>query len=303
MTSFIEDHRERFGVEPICAQLPIAPSTYYAARSRPPSARASRDEELRREIQRVYDANYRVYGPRKVWRQLRREGFAVARCTVGRLMRKMSLQGAVRGKKWRTTISDPQAPRPADLVERNFAAAVPNRLWVADLTYVRTWSGFVYVSFVFDAYSRFICGWQAANHLRTDLALDALEMALWQRQGAGDGLVHHSDRGVQYLSIRYTERLAEAGAVTSVGSRGDSYDNALAESVIGLYKTELIRKGGPWKNLDDIEYATLEWVDWFNHTRLLEPIGYVPPAEFEEAYYAQAAATEAEEGLKQKSLH
>ncbi len=303
MTAFIEDHRKEFGVEPICAVLPIAPSTYYGERSRPPSARASRDEELCREIQRVYDANYRVYGPRKVWRQLRREGFAVARCTVERLMRKMSLQGAVRGKKWRTTISDPQAPRPADLVERNFAAAVPNRLWVADLTYVRTWSGFVYVSFVFDAYSRFICGWQAANHLRTDLALDALEMALWQRQGAGDGLVHHSDRGVQYLSIRYTERLAEAGAVTSVGSRGDSYDNALAESVIGLYKTELIRKRGPWKNLDDIEYATLEWVDWFNHTRLLEPIGYVPPAEFEEAYYAQAAATEAEEGLKQKSLH
>ena len=224
--------------------LPIAPSTYYAARSRPPSARASRDEELRREIQRVYDANYRVYGPRKVWRQLRREGFAVARCTVGAPDAQEGLQGAVRGKKWRTTITDPQAPRPADLVERNFAAAAPNRLWVADLTYVRTWSGFVYVSFVFDVYSRFICGWQAANHLRTDLALDALEMALWQRQGAGDGLVHHSDRGVQYLSIRYTERLAEAGAVTSVGSRGDSYDNALAESVIGLYKTELIRKRG-----------------------------------------------------------
>jgi putative transposase len=302
MTTFIEDHRKEFGVEPICAQLTIAPSTYYAARSRPPSARASRDEELRREIQRVYDANYRVYGPRKVWRQLRREGFCVARCTVERLMRKISLQGAVRGKKWRTTISDPQAPRPADLVERNFAAAAPNRLWLADLTYVRTWSSFVYVSFVFDAYSRFICGWQAANHLRTDLALDALEMALWQRKGAGDGLVHHSDRGVQYLSIRYTERLAEAGAATSVGSRGDSYDNALAESVIGLYKTELIRKRGPWKNLDDIEYATLEWVDWFNHTRLLEPIGYVPPAEFEEAYYAQAAS-ERDEALKQTSLH
>ena len=302
MTTFIEDHRKEFGVEPICTVLPIAPSTYYAARSRPPSARASRDAELRREIQRVYDANYRVYGPRKVWRQLRREGFAVARCTVERLMRQAGLQGAVRGRKWRTTITDPQAPRPADLVERNFAAAAPNRLWLADLTYVRTWSGFVYVSFVFDAYSRFICGWQAANHLRTDLALDALEMALWQRRGAGDGLVHHSDRGVQYLSIRYTERLAEAGAVTSVGSRGDSYDNALAESVIGLFKTELIRKRGPWKNLDSVEYATLEWVDWFNHRRLFEPIGHVPPAEFEEAYYVQAAATEAEEGLKQKSL-
>jgi Transposase and inactivated derivatives len=302
MTAFIAARRGEFGIEPICAQLPIAPSTYYGARSRPPSARASRDAELRREIQRVYDANYRVYGPRKVWRQLRREGFCVARCTVERLMRRMNLQGAVRGKKWRTTITDPQAPRPADLVERNFAAAAPNRLWLADLTYVRTWAGFVYVSFVFDAYSRFICGWQATTHLRTDLALDALEMALWQRQGDLNGLVHHSDRGVQYLSIRYTERLAEAGAVTSVGSRGDSYDNALAESVIGLYKTELIRKRGPWKNLDSVEYATLEWVDWFNHRRLFEPIGNIPPAELEEAYYAQAAS-ERDEALKPMSLH
>jgi len=302
MTAFIDERREEFGVEPICALLPIAPSTYYAAKMRPPSARTLRDEELRPEIQRVYAANYRVYGARKVWRQLRREGLSVARCTVERLMRAEGLQGAVRGKKHWTTASDPQASRPTDLVERDFAAAAPNRLWLADLTYVRTWAGFVYVSFVFDAYSRFIVGWQAATHLRTDLALDALEMALWRRQGDLDGLVHHSDRGVQYLSIRYTERLAEAGTVTSVGSRGDAYDNALAESMIGLFKTELIGKQGPWKNLDDVEFATLEWVDWFNHRRLLEPIGHVPPAELEEEYYRQAASRE-EEALKRMSLH
>ena len=201
------------------------------------------------------------------------------------------------------TQPDETAQRPTDLVERDFTAPAPNRLWVADLTYVRTWAGFVYVSFVFDVYSRFIVGWQAASHLRTDLALDALEMALWQRKGAGESLVHHSDRGVQYLSIRYTERLEEAGIETSVGSRGDAYDNAMAESVIGLYKAEVIRHEGPWKGLDEVEFATLEWVDWFNNVRLLEPIGYVPPAEFEEAYYAHAAATEAEVGLKQESLH
>ena len=218
-------------------------------------------------------------------------------------MRQEGLRGVVRGKKVFTTFCDESAPRPEDLVERDFTAEAPNRLWVADLTYVRTWSGFVYVSFVFDVFSRFIVGWQAANHLRTDLALDALEMALWQRKEAGDGLVHHSDRGVQYLSIRYTERLEEAGIETSVGSRGDAYDNAMAESVIGLYKAEVIRHQGPWKGLEEVEFATLEWVDWFNNVRLLEPIGYVPPVEFEEAYYAQAAATAEEEGLKQTSLH
>ena len=202
----------------------MTPSTYYAARSRPASPRTSRDEQLAGEIRRVYGQNYRVYGARKVWRQLNREGLPVARCTVERLMRKEGLQGAVRGKQWRTTISDPQAPRPADLVCRDFSAEAPNRLWLADLTYVRTWAGFVYVAFVFDAYSRLIVGWQAATHLRTDLALDALEMALWRRKGDLDGLVHHSDRGVQYLSIRDTERFEKAGAVTSVGSRGDAYD-------------------------------------------------------------------------------
>jgi putative transposase len=302
MTAFIDERREEFGVEPICEMLPIAPSTYYAARSRPPSARALRDERLAVEVRRAWNDSRRRYGPRKVWRQLRREGISVARCTVERLMRREGLRGVVRGKRVFTTIPDETALRPADLVERDFSAAAPDRLWVADLTYVRTWSGFVYVSFVFDVFSRYIVGWQAANHLRTDLALDALEMALWRRKGAGDGLVHHSDRGVQYLSIRYTERLEEAGIETSVGSRGDAYDNAMAESVIGLYKAEVIRHQGPWKGLEEVEFATLEWVDWFNNTRLLEPIGYVPPAEFEEEYYAQAAATEAEEGLKQKSL-
>ena len=303
MTAFIDERREEFGVEPICACLPIAPSSYYAARSRPPSARALHDAELIEQIRRVYKDSRRRYGPRKVWRELRRQGISTARCTVERLMRQEGLRGVVRGKKVFTTQSDESALRPDNLVERDFTAQAPNRLWVADLTYVRTWSGFVYVSFVFNVFSRYIVGWQAANHLRTDLALDALEMALWQRKEAGDGLVHHSDRGVQYLSIRYTERLEEAGIETSVGSRGDAYDNAMAESVIGLYKAEVIRHEGPWKGLDQVEFATLEWVDWFNHTRLLEPIGYVPPAEFEEAYYAHAATTEEEEALKQKSLH
>lgn len=283
--------------------LPIAPSTYYATKRRPPSARARRDEWLLAEIRRAYASSRRRYGPRKVWRQLQREGYAVARCTVERLMRAEGLAGVVRGKKVFTTQSDETAPRPDDLVQRDFTASAPNRLWVADLTYVRTWAGFVYVSFVFDVYSRFIVGWQAASHLRTDLALDALEMALWRRRSDVSGLVHHSDRGVQYLSIRYTERLAEAGIEISVGSRGDSYDNAMAESVIGLYKAEVIRHEGPWKGLEQVEFATLEWADWFNNVRLLEPIGYVPPAEFEEAYYAHAAAAETEERLKRASLH
>jgi len=303
MTAFIDERCEEFGVEPICALLPIAPSSYSAAKARPPSPRVLRDQRLLVEIRRAYEASRRRYGSRKVWRQLKREGISVARCTVERLMRQEGLRGVVRGKRVFTTQSDENAPRPDDLVERDFSAAAPNRLWVADLTYVRTWSGFVYVSFVFDVYSRFIVGWQAASHLRTDLALDALEMALWRRRSDVSGLVHHSDRGVQYLSIRYTERLADAGIETSVGSRGDAYDNALAESVIGLYKAEVIRHEGPWKGLEEVEFATLEWVDWFNNVRLLEPSGYVPPAEFEEAYYPHAAASEAEEGLKQESLH
>ena len=287
MIAYIDANRDRFGVEPICRVLPIAPSTYYDARRRPASARALRDTELKAEIGRVHAEHFGVYGARKVWRQLQREGIAVARCTVERLMGELHLEGVRRGKARRTTTPDRGAPRPADLVERNFSATRPNQLWVADLTYVATWSGFVYVALVVDAFSRFLVGWQAARSLRTDLALDALEMAIWRRQAQLEGLVHHSDRGSQYLAIRYTERLAEAGAVTSVGSRGDSYDNALAETIIGLYKTELVRRRGPWRGIDDLEYATLEWVDWFNHRRLLEPIGDVPPAEFEAAFHRQ----------------
>jgi putative transposase len=287
MIRYIEAHKDRYGVEPICSLLPIAPSTYHEARRRQPSARALRDDELKVEIRRVHAENFGVYGARKVWHQLHREGVSVARCTVERLMREMGLQGVRRGKFKRTTTPDETAPRPADLVERDFTATRPNELWVADLTYVRTWSGFVFVAFVIDAFSRFIVGWQASRSLRTDLALDALEMAIWSRAGELEGLVHHSDRGSQYLSIRYTDRLAEAGAVTSVGSKGDSYDNAMAETIIGLYKTELVHRQGPWKGIDDVEYGTLEFVDWFNHRRLLEPIGYVPPAEFEEAHRSE----------------
>ena len=286
MSKFIDDHKETFGVEPMCAVLPIAPATYYAAKTRPPSMRALADQELEAEIKRIYDANYQVYGVRKVWKQLHREGRPVARCTVTRLMRKLGLRGVVRGKTWKTTFPDLAAPRPFDLVDRQFTVTAPNRLWVADLTYVRTWSGFVYAAFVIDAYSRMILGWQVSGSLRTDLALDALEMALWRRGDDVGGVVHHSDRGVQYLSIRYTERLAEAGAVTSVGSKGDAFDNALAETINGLYKAELIRKRGPWKTLEDVEFGTLEWVDWFNNRRLLEPIGNIPPAEAEAKYYA-----------------
>jgi putative transposase len=247
MIAYIDVHRDRFGVEPICQVLPIAPSTYYAASHRPASARVVRDAKLKGEIARVHAEQFGVYGARKVWRQLHREGISVARCTVERLMGELHLQGVRRGTARRTTTPDATAPRPADLVDRNFSATRPNQLWVADLTYVATWSGFVYVALVIDAFSRFLVGWQAARSLRTDLALDALEMAIWRRQARLEGLVHHSDRGGQYLSIRYTERLAEAGAVTSVGSRGDSFDNALAETIIGLYKTELIRRRGSWR--------------------------------------------------------
>jgi putative transposase len=301
MIAYIDQHKHRYGVEPICRVLLIAPSTYHGAQRRPASARAVRDRQLKAEITRVHAEHFGVYGARKVWRQLHREGIAVARCTVERLMSELGLEGVRRGKPRRTTTPDASVARPADLVERDFSAARPNQLWVADLTYVATWSGFVYVALVIDAFSRFLVGWQASRSLRTDLALDALEMAIWRRQAQLDGLVHHSDRGSQYLSIRYTERLAEAGAVTSVGSCGDSYDNALAETIIGLYKTELIRRRGPWKGIDDVEYATLEWVDWFNHRRLLQPIGHVPPAEFEATHYRREAPSSAT-GLKQPSL-
>jgi transposase InsO family protein len=292
MVSFIDAHREAHGVESICKQLPIAPSTYYEMKSRqadpsrlPP--RAKRDAQLEPEIQRVYEENFRVYGAEKVWRQLKRENWKVARCTVERLMARLGLYGAVRGgKKYRTTLPDTAATRPADLVNRQFQAERPNQLWVADFTYVATWSGVVFVAFVIDVFARRIVGWRVARSMKAELVLDALEQALWAR-GDTEGLVHHSDRGSQYLAIRYTERLAEAGIQCSVGTTGDSYDNALAESVIGLFKTEVIYSRGPWKSIDPVEYATLEWVDWFNHRRLLGPIGSVPPAEFEQAYYDQ----------------
>jgi transposase InsO family protein len=291
MVCFIEEHREVYGVEPICAVVPIAPSTYYLHRTRKRDPdrrplRAKRDEGLQLEIRRVWtEAFDGVYGADKAWRQLRRKNVDVARCTVERLMRKMGLRGAVRGRAFKvTTVADESAVRPPDLVDRQFQASRPNQLWVADLSYVATWAGFVYVAFVIDVFSRAIVGWRVSSSLRSDLALDALEQALHARPNT-DELIHHSDRGTQYLSIRYTERLAEAGIERSVGSVGDSYDNALAETVIGLYKTEVIRRRGPWRNIDAVEYATLDWVDWFNRRRLLEPIGYVPPAEFEAAYY------------------
>jgi transposase InsO family protein len=292
MIAFIDAARDEYGVEPICKQLPIAVSTYYAHKARqtdPDRApeRVKRDLWLKGEIQRVWDENLQVYGAKKVWRQLKREGIAVARCTVERLMNTLGIHGAVRGgaKCW-TTVSDDNLGRPLDLVNRQFVADRPNQLWVADITFVATWSGFVYVAFVIDVFARYIVGWRVSRSLRTDLVLDALEQALWSRKHT-DGLIHHSDRGSQYLSIRYTERLAEAGIEPSVGSVGDSYDNALAETINGLYKTEVIRKRGPWKIPDEVEYATLEWVDWFNNRRLLEPIGNIPPAEFENQYYAQ----------------
>ena len=243
-----------------------------------------RDRVLSEEIRRVRKENFEVYGARKVWLQLNREDIAVARCTVERLMRTMGLRGVVRGRTCRTTVSEGSVARPGDLVQRQFSATRPNQLWVADFTYVATWTGFVYVAFVIDVYSRGIVGWRVARTMRADLVLDALEQALWSRRDI-DGLVHHSDRGSQYLSIRYSERLAEAGVAPSVGRRGDSYDNALAETIIGIYKTEVIRHRGPWRTIDMVEHATLEWVDWFNNRRLLEPIGDIPPAEKEIAYY------------------
>ncbi len=302
MVSFIDENRKTYGVEPICALLPVAPSTYYEAKRRQKDPnrlpeRSRRDEMLRRRIRRVWDENLQVYGARKVWRQLLREGTQVARCTVERLMRDMGLQGVVRGRKFKTTIPDESAARPADLVNRDFTTEAPNRLWVADLTYVRTKSGFVYVAFVTDVFSRNIVGWCASTSLKTDLPLNALEQALYAREDA-KGLIHHSDRGSQYLSIRYTDRLSDAGIKPSVGSVGYPCDNALAETVIGLYKTEVIRRRGPWRGLEDVEFATLEWVDWFNNRRLLGRIGYIPPTELEETYYRNQRPHAMVAGLK-----
>lgn len=293
MIAFIDDHREAYGVEPICRVLPIAPSTYHAhaARNADPSKlsdRSKRDAELRPEVQRVWDENFQVYGVRKVWRQLNREGNVVARCTVARLMADMGLAGAVRGKAVKTTKSDPTTPCPQDRVNRQFHTPRPNALWLSDFTYVATWAGFVYVALVIDAFARRIVGWRVSRSMQAEFVLDALEQALHDRRPIhGTGLIHHSDRGSQYVSIKYTERLAEAGIEPSVGSVGDSYDNALAETVIGLFKAEVIQRRGPWRSLEAVEYATLEWVDWFNNRRLLEPIGNIPPAEAEARFYAQ----------------
>ena len=284
MSRYIEAHRASFGVEPICQVLAVAPSSYYAARTRPPSARSTRDEELKREIARIHAANFGVYGVRKLWRALRREGSPIGRDRAARLMTALGLTGVNRAKSIRTTQPGPLSQRPADLVERVFAAAAPNRLWLADITYVWTVSGFCYTAFIVDAFSRRIVGWRVAASLRAELALDALEMAIWARGADLAGLVHHSDRGVQYLAIRYTERLADAGAVNSVGSKGDSYDNALAESVNALYKAELIRRQRSWRSVEEVELATADWVDWWNERRLHGACGDIPPAEFEAAY-------------------
>ena len=292
MIAFIDDHREAYGVEPICKVLPIAPSTYHehVARRRDPSrlsARAKRDAVLKIEVERVFKENFGVYGARKVWRQLNREGFDVARCTVARLMQRQGLQGVIRGKPIRTTVGDKAAPCPLDRVNRQFRADRPNALWVSDFTYVATWAGFVYVAFVIDAFARRIVGWRVSRTAHAGFVLDALEQALhYRRPVHRGGLVHHSDRGVQYVSIKYTERLAEAGVEPSVGSVGDFYDNALAETINGLYKAEVIHRRGPWRGFEAVEFATLEWVDWFNNRRLLEPIGNIPPAEAEARYYA-----------------
>ena len=298
---FVDEQNKVFGVGPLCKELPIAPSTYYEHKSceRDPSRRSpkrKRDDFLKDEIKRVWDENFMVYGARKVWRQLNREGIKVARCTVERLMRALGLRGAVRGKKIRTTIPSATSEQPLDLVKRDFTASRPNQLWVADFTYVATWKGFSYVAFIIDVFARMIVGWRVAMSMNADLTLDALEQALWFRQ-VKKGLIHHSDRGSQYLSIRYTERLSDEGVAPSVGSKGDAYDNALAETVIGLFKTEVIRRRGPWKSVDSVEYAVLEWVDWFNNKRIFEPIGNIPPAEYEKAYYNELEVMAASAGL------
>lgn len=295
MMAFIHGHRDDFGVEPICQLLPIAPSTFYAhvAIANGPeraSGRAKRDATLRLDVQRVWEENCEVYGVRKIWRQMQREGFDIARCTVARLMKQLGIQGVIRGKQPKTTIPDPARPCPLDKVNRKFRAPAPNRLWVSDFTYVSTWQGFVYVAFIIDTFADRIVGWRASRSQKSGFVLDALEQALYERRPIYlGGLVHHSDRGSQYLSICYTERLAEAGIEPSVGSVGDSYDNALAETINGLYKAEVIHRLGPWKSIQAVEWETLKWVDWFNNRRLLEPIGNIPPAEAEEQYYAQIA--------------
>jgi putative transposase len=294
MVQFIDTRRERYGVEPICKLLQIAPSWYYEQKARQADperlpSRIRRDAELCSSIRRVWEENFRAYGARKVWRQLNREEIPVARCTVERLMDRLGIEGIRRGARKRTTIPAQLLEKPLDRVQRQFLAIRPNQLWIVDFTYVATWGGFVYVAFVIDVFARMIVGWRVSRTMHTELVLDALEQAVHARR-PGRGLIHHSDHGVQYLSMRYTDRLTEIGVEPSVGSIGDSYDNAMAESVIGLFKAEVIYARGPWRSLESVEYATLEWVDWFNNRRLLEPIGHVPPAEFEEAYYRQQSS-------------
>jgi putative transposase len=287
--AFVDSHQEEYGVQPVLQALEdtpaqIAPSTYYAAKTRPASPRSRRDATLIEMIKKIHAENYGVYGARKIWHELQRRGVRVARCTVERLMREIGLRGLLRDKSPRTTRPAAETDRPRDLVKRDFTATAPNQLWVADLTYVRTSIGWVYAAFVLDVYSRMIVGWQVSTSLYTDLALDALKLAIWRRQNQGadlQGLVHHSDRGVQYRAIRYTQRLAEAGAVASVGSKGDSFDNAMAEAFNSLYKAELVRNRGPWRGLDDLEMATVEYIDWYNNRRLHGELGHVPPAEHE----------------------
>ncbi|WP_420935495.1 IS3 family transposase [Alteromonas sp. A081] len=293
IVQFIDKHRALHGVEPICRVLRTAPSTYYRCKAMEAAPaqgcqRYHMDEALKPEIMRVWQESRQCYGVRKVWKQLKREGFTVARCTVARLMKVLEIQGVRRGRRCITTIPDESAAKPLDLVNREFTAQRPNQLWVADITYVATWSGFVYVAFVIDVFSRKLVGWRVMKTMQTQLILDALEQALWAR-GKPKGVIHHSDRGSQYVSIRYSERLSEAGFSASVGSIGDSYDNALAETINGLYKTEVIHKDGPWKGLEQVELATLDWVDWFNNRRLLSSIGDIPPLEYEENYYRQLA--------------
>ncbi len=287
MMPLLDKLREQYGVGPVCSELHIAPSTYYHCqqqRHHPDkrSARAQHDDWLKREIQRVYDENHQVYGVRKVWRQLLREGIRVARCTVARLMAVMGLAGVLRGKKVRTTISR-KAVAAGDRVNRQFVAERPDQLWVADFTYVSTWRGFVYVAFIIDVFAGYIVGWRVSSSMETTFVLDALEQALWARRPSGT--VHHSDKGSQYVSLAYTQRLKEAGLLASTGSTGDSYDNAMAESINGLYKAEVIHRKS-WKNRAEVELATLTWVDWYNNRRLLERLGHTPPAEAEKAYYA-----------------
>jgi putative transposase len=289
--SFIDEHRDAHGVEPMCRMLQIAPSTYYAhaavqANPALASKRAKRDQALCALIQRIHAENFSVYGARKIWHQLKREGTLTARCTVERLMRFLALQGVRRGRSVTTTIRDRAQPCPLDHVNRQFRASMPNALWVADFTYVSTWQGFAYVAFVIDVFARRIVGWRVSATAHTDFVLDALEQAIHDRRPVRDGLIHHSDRGSQYLAMRYTERLKDAGIEPSVGSVGDSYDNAMAETINGLYKAEVIHRQTSWRTISEVELATLKWVDWFNNQRLLGPIGNIPPKEAEARYYA-----------------